>query len=169
MSVKDFAKNSLLIKNFLAINKNNNFLSAPDVKIIHRNCLENNLTTRQTTLIYNYFVCHNNKTKAIVSTYNCSYNVAGKSANKYFTNKLNDIIRKIIFETVDEKYKKDNVFINEIKEYIKKQIMFLVQTEDNDRFIKMLSLYIKINKLSVANDSTVEEIANIILEKLLQN
>ena len=56
MSVKDFAKNSLLIKNFLGTNKNNNFLSAPDVKIIDRNCLENNLTTRQTTLIYNYFV-----------------------------------------------------------------------------------------------------------------
>ena len=166
MSVKDFAKNSLLIKNFLAINKNNNFLSTPDVKIIDRNCLENNLTTRQTTLIYNYFVCHNNKTKAIVNTYDCSYDVAGKSTHKYFTSKLNDIIRKIILETIDEKYKKDNVFINEIKEYIKKQIMFLVQTEDNDRLVKMLSLYIKINKLNIANDSTVEKIANITLNKL---
>ena len=166
MFVKDFAKNSFLIKNFLAINKNNNFLSAPDIKIIDKNCLENNLTTRQTTLIYNYFVCHNNKTKAIVNTYDCSYDVAGKSTHKYFTNKLNNIIRKIIFENVDEKYKKDNIFINEIKEYIKKQIMFLVQAEDNDRIVKMLNLYIKINKLSVANDSTVDRIANIILNKL---
>jgi hypothetical protein len=167
VQAKDFTKNNDLIKDFLNNNKNVCFLELEHIDIIKQYC--KGLTAAKTMLVCNYFMCGNNKTKAILNTYNCSYDTANGRISRYFSKQINDIINNIIFDISKAKLTKDAEFVADTKEYLKNQIYILSKIEDNAGFLKMLNYYVALSNLSVAKNSDLKIATDIMIKKIQSN
>jgi hypothetical protein len=164
MQAKDSTNNNDPIKDFLNNNKNVCFLEAGHIDIIKEHCKK--LNTAKTMLVCNYFMCGNNKTKAILNTYNCSYDTASARTSRYFSKKIDDIINNIIFDISKEKLTKDAEFVADTKEYLKNQIYILSKIEDNAGLLKMLNYYVALSNLNVAKNSDLKVATDIMIKKI---